>query len=231
MKNINNRKLRQHHRLISMMREYAPNPLPLADIITRFANDPTATNLLVRPNAWAQYARKPCDDGVNEMADIVNSVRGTKDQTYTLVNAFAFTTEGRRIGNAEGTRLLTDDEILDLLTNGHEGETALGSNIETPDANNESSDAESSDETIPTETVTVPGVIDAVSLFADDDDDHPEVTDIIPADSFPMSDEPVTESYVAPAKPPVVRHIDPVTKRFCSKARAIELGFITAEAA
>lgn len=243
MKNINNRKIRQHHRLIAMMLEVAPNALPLSAVIARYENDPITKNLLDRPNAWAQYARNPCDDGINEAAIIINSVRGTKDQTYTLENAFAFTAEGRRFGNAEGTRLLSDEEILDMLSNGMPGETAIGSVAEVVNEN----PPEVVDVSTVAESILPSDVIDAMSLFADDEDvtvtdivpdlsepevvltsvevvENAEVTDEAVTEGFPVTKTPAVE-YVAPAKN--ARHIDPVTKKFCSRARAIELGLIS----
>jgi hypothetical protein len=111
MKDINKRKIRAHHRIIAMLKEYAPKPMKIELLFNRFNADPTAVNMLQRPNAWVTYANK------NEQSNIVMATRGLEGQTYTLLNAFAFTDEGRRIGNAEGTRLLTDTEILAMLTN------------------------------------------------------------------------------------------------------------------
>ncbi len=244
MKNLKNRKIRNHHRLIATLRDFGTEPMPITVLKERFQNVPEADNLLVRPNAWAQFAIK------NEDAVIVLSTRGTKDQTYTLKNAFAFDDTGRRFTNAEGTRFLTDEEIL--------------SGVENIVVNTQTSEPELTHEDVLRNLASNTDIILATSIFGDDEvvtdemeesivfhvsvdpvvddneaaeseteesNDEPEIVDYTAvADmSFDMGNSDVP-AFVA-EKPKPVRHIDPNTGKFCSRARAIELGLITAEAA
>lgn len=228
-KNINQRKIRAHHRIIAVLREFAPNPMPVTVLSERFGNDPTATNLLLRPNAWVQYACKPCDAGIDERAKISKATRGLKDQTYTLHNAFAFDALGRRYGNAEGTRLLTDDEILKLIAEGFEL-TSEGISLPVVPV-----EPELTHEDVLRNLATNTNIIFAETLFHDDENvnkdevDYTELAD----NSFDMGIDETTvydpNMITVVQKPKPVRYRE--NGKLITRQRAIELGQITADAA
>lgn len=235
-KNLNNRKIRPRHHVIALLRVTKGKPIAITDLAQQMAiimptgGRRSGDNLEL--SSYISSIRQ--DDGIVQKTRV--SVDDITISHYALLNYWAFDEKGHRLVTENGNKMLTDAEIVEMQTNGVafaaiDGYTAP---VIKPE--------ELTTEDVLRQLSTGNGVILAQDIVLDDDTEIVvQVTDVEPSlvepdenmntdPGFLLASDEQTTLFV-PEKKKVARHIDPVTKKFCSRDRALALGLITAEAA